>query len=146
MTVTAPPVSAPTAPQAPAPQAPAARRLTLRLSRGPFGGQLLSDRRAVTLFVRCSGVACATSVTGEVRLGARRLGTLSAPRGTLRLRAGKPGRAYLRSGRTLRARVRAALAAGRTPVIVLRVRALGDNGTTVTRTLKIDVRRLTRTP
>jgi hypothetical protein len=120
--------------------------LKLAVSKGRAGGQLLLSRRSVTLFVRCGNVACQAVATGVVRSGRKTLGRLGASRTPITIAADTQGRLRLASSAALRRKVRAYLTAHRHAkvTIVLKGSFTGGDGTTIVRTIKIDVRRLRR--
>ena len=120
--------------------------LSLAVGRGRAAGQLLLSRRTVTLYVRCGGVACSVKGTGLVRSGRRVLGRLTFPRRGLQVSADARGTIRIRSSAALRRKVRALL--DRSPKaparVVLTATFTGADGTSLSRTLTIKVRRLRR--
>ena len=120
--------------------------LTLDVGKGRTAGQLLLDRRTITLFVRCGDVACSATATGIVKKGKRTFGRLAAPREPLSLGANEQGAVRLRSSRKLRAKVRRFL--NRRPkakvIMTLSGRFEGADGAIIERSVRVRVRRLKR--
>ena len=120
--------------------------LNLNLRKGQTAGQLLLDRRTITLFIRCGNVACTATATGVVRSGKKILGRLAAPRKPVSLGANRPGSIKVISSKPLRDKVRAYLRRypKRKVVMVLSAIFVGADGTRVTRSETIRLRRLER--
>ena len=132
----------------PKPTGPAGPTLSLNLNlrKGQTAGQLLLDRRTITLFIRCGNVACTATATGVVRSGKKILGRLAAPRKPVSLGANRPGSIKVISSKPLRDKVRAYLRRypKRKVVMVLSAIFVGADGTRVTRSETIRLRRLER--
>ena len=128
------------------PRPPLKPSLSLSVGRGKAGGQLLLSRRSVSLFVRCGGVPCSVNGSGRVRSGRRVLGRLAFPKGSLLLAADTRGTIRIRSSAALRRRVRAFLVRRPKARVTIELTATftGADGTAVTKTLTIRVRRLKR--
>ncbi len=149
-TTAADPVPSPSPVPAPSPtETPMPAKPTLSITAGGGSrraGQLLLNRRTITLFVRCGDAACTATASGYVTIGKRRFGTLGAPRQPLALGAHTEGQVKLRSSLKLRRAVRHHLRRHRKARAVIHLRGVfvDSAGTTITKRLSVKVRRLKR--
>ncbi len=109
-------------------------------------GQLLLDRKTITVSVRCGDVACGATASGYVTIGKTRYGTLAAPKKALRLDAYERGQITVTANRRLRQRVRRFLERHPKAVAKVHLKAVfvDADGTKVTKRATIKVRRLKR--
>jgi len=136
-TVTAPPPPTPPA-ATPNPTLALAPNASSRL------GQLLLDKRGITLQVSCGSTACAATARGTVRLDKKLVGALTGPTRPTPIPASRTITLTLKSTIALRRKVRKALKARKAKAATITITATftTPDSTTSTRTLTIQVRRL----